>query len=355
MVSKVFEHPFDLCKVRLQSQVLDKTARFNGPIDCLTQTWRNEGVRGLYRVSRQSSFHLRKILTLGDLNDNTKGLPAPIVGATVENAILFLSYGQIQRAFRYANGKDTSADVSIAQKVAAGAGAGAITSFFLCVHVHPSIANRPFQCLINPIARTPIELVKCKMQVQMLSVGSSALHVPADLPTSAHNRMAALPGPIQVFKNVLHTNGIRGLWLGQTGTLLRETGGCAAWFGTKEAICDLLLTRRRHQLPEGARLELKEWESAIAGACAGVSYNVVLFPADSVKSALQTEEELRPRNGAPSSGPGARGTFWGMARAMYASQGVRGLYAGMGITVARAIPSSAMIFLIYDGLSKHFA
>lgn len=50
MVSKVFEHPFDLTKVRLQSQVLDATARFNGPIDCLVQTWKKEGVRGLYRV-----------------------------------------------------------------------------------------------------------------------------------------------------------------------------------------------------------------------------------------------------------------------------------------------------------------
>lgn len=50
MVSKVFEHPFDLTKVRLQSQVLDVTARFKGPIDCLVQTWSKEGVRGLYRV-----------------------------------------------------------------------------------------------------------------------------------------------------------------------------------------------------------------------------------------------------------------------------------------------------------------
>lgn len=51
MVSKVFEHPFDLTKVRLQAQVLDSVARFNGPIDCLTYTWKNEGIRGLYRVS----------------------------------------------------------------------------------------------------------------------------------------------------------------------------------------------------------------------------------------------------------------------------------------------------------------
>ena len=50
MTAKVFEHPFDLTKVRLQSQVLDATARFSGPLDCLTQTWKKEGVRGLYRV-----------------------------------------------------------------------------------------------------------------------------------------------------------------------------------------------------------------------------------------------------------------------------------------------------------------
>lgn len=52
MASKVFEHPFDLTKVRLQSQVLDATARFKGPTDCLTRTFKDEGVRGLYRVRR---------------------------------------------------------------------------------------------------------------------------------------------------------------------------------------------------------------------------------------------------------------------------------------------------------------
>ena len=50
ITSKFFEHPFDLTKVRLQSQVLDAQARFSGPLDCLLQTWRKEGVAGLYRV-----------------------------------------------------------------------------------------------------------------------------------------------------------------------------------------------------------------------------------------------------------------------------------------------------------------
>lgn len=59
VAAKFFEHPFDLTKVRLQSQVLDAQARFSGPIDCLVQTWRKEGVRGLYRV-RNNSFYVHE-------------------------------------------------------------------------------------------------------------------------------------------------------------------------------------------------------------------------------------------------------------------------------------------------------
>lgn len=39
-------HPFDTVKVRLQTT--DK-AQFKGPLDCVLQTVRNEGVRGLYK------------------------------------------------------------------------------------------------------------------------------------------------------------------------------------------------------------------------------------------------------------------------------------------------------------------
>lgn len=54
MVAEVFEYPFDLAKVRLQAQLLAppnaNVTRFDGPLHCLTQTWKEEGVRGLYRV-----------------------------------------------------------------------------------------------------------------------------------------------------------------------------------------------------------------------------------------------------------------------------------------------------------------
>ncbi|KAF5367494.1 hypothetical protein D9758_003742 [Tetrapyrgos nigripes] len=308
MASKVFEHPFDLTKVRLQTQVLDDSARFNGPIDCLRQTFKNEGIRGLYR-----------------------GLPAPVVGAMAENASLFLSYRELQNLIRQFTGDPPSHKLPLHQLTLAAAGSGAITSLVL----------------------TPIELVKCKMQVQLLAP-ASALGIPVTTASGSATVPARLPGPISVLMSVIHTSGFRGLWLGQSGTFIRETGGSAAWFGTKEYVASLLIARRKkgsQNSDSSSPHELLTWESALSGACAGVAFNFVLFPADTVKSAMQTEEELRPR------GPGAtapKSTFIGTFRQMYKAQGIRGLYAGCGITIARSVVSSAMIFVIYDELNRRF-
>ena len=89
------------------------------------------------------------------------------------------------------------------------------------------------------------------------------------------------------------------------------------------------------------------WQQLLAGAFAGVSYNFVFYPADTIKSRMQTEEisaELA----------GRRSTFGTVAKALWKQQGVKGLYRGCGITVARAAPSSAFIFAVYEGLRFHF-
>jgi len=180
-------------------------------------------------------------------------------------------------------------------------------------------------------------------------------------------KVTDLPGPIAILRTVIQAEGFRGLWLGHTGTLIRESGGGAAWFGIKEVVSDILLSRRQAP-PNSAEvapipisssfsppsqiakpeMELKPWESALSGACAGVGYTFLLFPADCVKSTIQTEEELRPRGvSAPKS------TFLGTFRDIYRSKGMPGLYAGAGITGFRSAISSGLMFLIYDALEKH--
>lgn len=110
MVAEVFEYPFDLAKVRLQSQVLHNTASFGGPMDCLTQTWRDEGVRGLYR-----------------------GLPVPIFGAMAETASLFVAYSQIQSLIKWSTNTSQSSPLTLSQLGLAAGGAGFLTSFILSV------------------------------------------------------------------------------------------------------------------------------------------------------------------------------------------------------------------------------
>jgi ornithine carrier protein len=49
-----------------------------------------------------------------------------------------------------------------------------------------------------------------------------------------------------------------------------------------------------------------------------------------------------------------RARFWEEGTAIWRSYGVRGLYRGCGITVARSAPSSAFIFIIFDALKGRF-
>jgi ornithine carrier protein len=72
-----------------------------------------------------------------------------------------------------------------------------------------------------------------------------------------------------------------------------------------------------------------------------MSYNFLFFPADTIKSRMQTVA-------ANSTAPQVR--FWDEGRAIWRAYGVRGLYRGCGITVARSVPSSALIFVVFDAL-----
>jgi ornithine carrier protein len=225
--------------------------------------------------------------------------------------------------------------------------------------------------ILLPMRRTPIELVKCRMQVQAMSREATVPRTVASTPSlkssaAAARNQAPLQGPFAIVRSTIAENGIRGLWLGQVGTLFRETGGSAAWFSAYEMVSRAIL-RYHTENPSTGRIrsdpvtgraipltkkDLKTWELVIAGASAGVSYNIVLFPADCVKSSMQTQAELN--RDAPGSAKRPAPKFWNVARGIYKSRGIAGLYAGCGVTVMRSAPSSAMIFLIYETLEKKF-
>ena len=282
----MIEYPFDTIKVRLQSQPDYAPLRYAGPLDCFRQSLRAEGLAGLYR-----------------------GISAPLLGAAIETSSLFFSYRIAQDALQATLLPPTQGiPLPLGALVACGAASGAFTSLLL----------------------TPIELIKCKMQVPV----SSSLRG---------------PGPLSIITSIFRHHGLFGFWHGQLGTLIRETGGSAAWFGSYEGVSALF---RKYNAPSTFTTSssknqavLPTWQQMVAGAAAGMSYNFMFFPADTIKSRMQTEEVV---------GIGGRRTFWASGTALWRQQGLRGLYRGCGITVARAAPSSAFIFAIYERLRDWF-
>lgn len=277
----------------------------------------------------------------------------PILGATMENATLFFTYNAIQGQLRRFNGEVSGGEAGehggeeesalpMSQLAIAAAGAGAATSLVL----------------------TPVELIKCRMQVQMIGaeaqllakeVASGSIAGSTVTVEALNAARRSLPGPVALLRQTIQENGIRGLWLGQTGTLLRETGGGVAWFLAFEGACRSFVARRQQQqqvVAGGSKVtkaDLSSLELVIAGAAAGVSYNVVLFPADVVKSTMQTEAELAAGSGNAKVAPSG---FLTTFQRIWATRGIRGLYAGCGVTCLRSGPSSAIIFLLYSRLEQ---
>ena len=286
-VGKIVEYPFDTVKVRLQSQPDHLPLRYTGPLDCFKQSIAQDGFRGLYR-----------------------GVSAPLAGAAAENACLFWSYSVAQGLLRKTVvNVGENEQLPLGALITAGAISGGITSLLL----------------------TPIELVKCRMQ--------APLHPGIAPPTTQLS-------PFTVIGEIFRREGLPGFWRGQLGTFFRETGGSAAWFGGNEAATAYFKSRLAQQQhrPVAEITTLPISQEMLSGAIAGVSYNFLFFPADTIKSKIQTGEltHVRP-------------TFSSVGKELWRTHGLKGLYRGCGITCMRSAPSSALIFTIMAKLREAFA
>ncbi|ORX88878.1 mitochondrial carrier [Basidiobolus meristosporus CBS 931.73] len=305
MLGKLIEYPLDTVKVRLQSQPAGHIM-FEGPWDCLRKTVHHEGFLGLYR-----------------------GLSSPLVGAMLENSALFVGYAQGQKLIRkFLRGEDLDEaeglpELTLSELCLAGGFSGIAATFVL----------------------TPIELIKCKLQVQEARMYRNSVLAGSHTPHFS--------GPISVITHTLKSEGVAGFYRGNLPTLFREVGGGAAWFGVYEAICRRLITQKQKETKTGEVItkgSLGAGQLMFAGALAGMSYNFALFPADVIKSQMQTEIEVAPSQ---YSRQLKRGILQ-IAKELYAAEGIRGFYRGCGITVAKSAPTSAIIFFTHETLTRRF-
>lgn len=263
------EYPMDTVKVRLQ----DGGKKYRSAWRCVKSIVTEEGV----------------------LNGFFRGLPAPVLGAAIENAILFVTYRAVVDAFtRAAYGRRVQPDTEPYLAVGvAGAAGGLVVAQIL----------------------TPAELIKCKMQVQN-----------------------TLPVEERVYRNSVHCaravfakRGVRGLFRGHVAMMWREAIGCGCYFLVFQ------FTIRRW-LSEGQTFtEVSPLAHFLGGGCAGVAFWSSTYPIDAVKTKQQTmKADYLKLN------------FRQCCTRLYRTEGMRGLLRGYGVTALRAFPGNAVLIAVYE-------
>lgn len=265
----VIEYPMDTIKVRLQ----DDGKRYGGVLKCIRTIAKEEGV----------------------VNGFFRGLPAPVIGAACENAILFVSYRSAIDSFqKFTYGHCTAPDQEPYLAVAAAGAAGGI--------------------VVSQVL-TPAELIKCKMQIQN-----------------------TLPVDERIYKNSLdcaaatyRRRGVRGLFRGHTAMMVREAVGCGFYFLAFQSVT-------RHFLKEGQSFhEAPPWVHFLGGGCAGVAFWSSTYPVDAVKTKQQTmKADYLKLN------------FRQAYARLYRTEGMRGLFRGYSVTALRAFPGNAVLIAVYE-------
>ncbi|KAJ2721479.1 mitochondrial ornithine carrier protein [Coemansia sp. Benny D115] len=275
--------------VKVRLQTSDQKV-FANTWDCLMQTWRNEGFMGFYR-----------------------GLTSPLVGAMAENALAFYSYNKIQGIIRQATNRPQG-DLGLLELFLSGNASGAICAFVI----------------------SPVELIKCKLQVENVQ-GYGGARV-------AEQRFK---GPVSVLLHVLRTEGVVGLYRGIGPTVARESLGVGFWFGAYEMVCRQVIQRTQAKSKD----ELGPASIILAGGCAGIAYNITSYPIDVVKSFIQTAD-VRSSTETASPAKAKPASVADTVRAVYAKGGIPAFYRGLGITLLRAFPANAAMFMTYEYLTR---
>lgn len=256
-------HPFDTLKVRLQTQPTHAPI-YNGLIDCFIKTLKWEGIGGLY-----------------------KGVGSPIVGQMFFRATLFTSYYQMQSLLAEKEGQRLSK-----------------TGYFIAGGLTGSIAA---------FVECPIDLLKTKMQIQI---------------------MKQRAGEVVPYRNVFHAcyviisqHGVKALFQGLFPTILRDTPGCAAYFGFYE-LMKTQLTSTPQQLNNPS-----SWVIFLSASTGGVLYWVITYPIDVLKSTMQSDESQVDKRKFKNIADAAR-------RLYVEEGGWRRFFKGFSPCLLRAIPAN---------------
>lgn len=275
-------HPFDTIKVRLQTS---ERTQFRGPVDCVVQTLRKEGIKGLY-----------------------KGATPPLIGWMAMDSIMLGSLTWYRRLLReniYAN-----------QAFRSGIAVNELAKEKLPSFGH-GIAGVMAGITVSFIA-APVEHVKARLQTQYQAKKSDRLY----------------SGPIDCTKKILRTHGFAGLYHGLFATMIFRSF-FFFWWGSYD-----VLTRWFDKNTSLSTPSINFW----AGGLSAQVFWLTSYPSDVVKQRIMTD----PLGGRLNDGERRFKSWWQAARIVGAENGWRGYWRGFVPCFLRAFPANAMALLAFE-------
>jgi len=238
-----------------------------------------------------------------------RGATAPILGYGALNALLFVTYN---RTSDLLNSSATGAPPNLWTTWLAGAIGG----------------------LATWVVSTPTELIKCRAQI-------------ISSPTAVSSW--------GITKEILRSDGIKGLYFGGVVTALRDSIGYGFYFCSYELSTRLMVSKMKERgsdTQEAAKVLL-------CGGLAGVVTWASIFPLDVIKTRVQTQI-LSDSTTAPLLGtePGTVGTerrrlgAIEVARNAYRSEGPGVFFKGLTVCSIRAFVVNAAQWAVYEWIMR---
>jgi solute carrier family 25 (mitochondrial carnitine/acylcarnitine transporter), member 20/29 len=218
-------HPFDTIKVRLQTS---SHAHFSGPLDCLLQTVRKEGVGAVY-----------------------KGVTPPLVGWLAMDSVMLGSLTLYRRML-----KDSVPMNALLHRQIPGSSEVQLKSLG---HGFAGMMAGSTVCLIA----TPVEHLKARLQVQYAASKADRLY----------------HGPVDCFKKIYNAHGFRGLYHGFPATLVFRAF-FFFWWGSYD-----LFSRWMHKNTSLSTPSINFW----AGGVSAQVFWLTAYPSDVVKQRIMTD------------------------------------------------------------------
>ncbi|XP_071965065.1 mitochondrial carnitine/acylcarnitine carrier protein-like [Antedon mediterranea] len=251
------------------------------PLDTIKVRLQTQVTSGESRLYMGTFDCFKKIVMKEGVFGLYKGMATPIVGITPISAICFFGYGL---GLKLQTPSQANTKYGVMQTFVAGMVSGAFTTLFIA----------------------PGERIKCLLQIQQAS-GAEVKYA----------------GPVDCAKQIYRNSGAKGVFKGSVATFIRDVPGNGVYFLTYELM-------KKTLTPEGgSSANLGAGRTLLAGGVAGMMICIYAFPADTLKSRMQTAPDGHYRN--------LRHVF----TTLYKQEGLMSLYKGFSAAIIRSFPANA--------------